>query len=115
MSLALYMDVHVRRAITVALLDRGIDVLTAQADGAAEVADPDLLDRATSLGRVLFSQDEDLLAEATRRQRGGIPFAGVVYSHQLYVTIGRCINDLELIAKVGTAEDLANRVQFLPL
>jgi len=109
------MDVHVRRAITVSLLDRGVDVMTAQADGSAELDDPDLLDRATSLGRVLFSQDEGLLAEATRRQRGGIPFAGVVYAHQLFVTIGRCINDLELIAEVGTTEDLANRVQFLPL
>src|SRR5947209_8626099 len=108
MSLALYMDVHVRRAITIALLDRGVNVLTAQVDRTAELEDPDLLDRATSLGRVLFSQDEDLLAEATRRQRGGIPFAGVVYAHQLYVTVGRCINDLELIAKVGTTEDLAN-------
>src|SRR6266700_5461748 len=102
------MDVHVRRAITVSLLDRGVDVMTAQADGSAELDDPDLLDRATSLGRVLFSQDEDLLAEATRRQRGGIPFAGVVYAHQLYVPVGRCINDLELITKVGTTEDLAN-------
>jgi predicted nuclease of predicted toxin-antitoxin system len=68
-SLALYMDVHVRRAITVALLDRGIDVLTAQRDGAAELDDPALLDRATTLNRVLFSQDQDLLIEATRRQR----------------------------------------------
>src|SRR5437764_305367 len=109
------MDVHVRRAITIALLDRGVNVLTAQADGAAQLEDPALLDRATLLGRVLFSQDEDLLAEARRRQLDAIPFAGVVYAHQLYVTIGRCINDLELIAKVGTAEDLANRVQFLPL
>ena len=109
------MDVHVRRAITVALLERGVDVLTAQADDRAEAADPDLLDRATALGRVLFSQDEDLLAEATRRQRGGVRFGGVIYGHQLYVTVGRCINDLEIIAKVGMPEDLANRVQFLPL
>src|SRR5688572_31358927 len=106
---------HVRRAITVALLDRGVDVLTAQADGTAEANDSDLLDRATALGRALFSQDEDLLAEATARQRSGIAFGGVIYAHQLYVTVGRCINDLELIAKVGTPEDLVNRVQFLPL
>src|SRR5256885_16579618 len=109
------MDVHVRRAITVALLDRGVDVLTAQVDGATELQDPELLDRATSLGRVLFSQDADLLAEATRRQRNAIPFADVIYAHQLYVTVGRCINDLEIIAKVGTSEDLANRVQLLPI
>jgi hypothetical protein len=40
--------------------------------------DPRLLDRAGELGRVLFSQDEDLLIEAARRQREGIHFAGVI-------------------------------------
>ena len=109
------MDVHVRRAITVELLNRGVDVITAQSDGTAELEDAALLDRATSMSRVLFSQDQDLLAEATRRQREGIRSAGVIYAHQLYVTVGRCIHDLELIAKLGTAEDLENRVQFLPL
>ncbi len=63
MSLKLYADVHVRRAISVALRVRGVDVLTAQADGAAELEDPELLDRATTLARALFTQDEDLLAE----------------------------------------------------
>jgi len=38
-----------------------------------------------------------------------------VYAHQLYVTVGRCINDLELIAKVGTHEDLANAFSFCRL
>ena len=46
MSVALYMDVHVRRAITEALRLRGVDVLTAQEDAAARLTDPDLLDRA---------------------------------------------------------------------
>ena len=63
------MDVHVPAAITRGLLLRGVDVLTAQIEGTTELEDPDWLDRATELGRVLFSQDEDLLAEATRRQR----------------------------------------------
>ena len=67
MSLALYMDVHVRRAVTEALQERDVDVLTSQADITTALADPDLLDRATELGRVLFSQDADLLAEARNR------------------------------------------------
>ncbi len=46
------MDVHVRRAVTNALRERGVDVLTARADGARELPDPALLDRATDLGRV---------------------------------------------------------------
>lgn len=109
------MDVHVRRSITEALRLRGVDVLTAQADGAARLPDPDLLDRARQRGRVLFSQDEDLLAEATLRQRVGTPFAGVVYAHQLRVNIGRCIQDLELIGKATDPADWQNWVEYLPL
>jgi hypothetical protein len=109
------MDVHVPRSITVGLRLRHVDVLTAQEDGAARLPDPELLDRATELGRVLFSQDDDLLREATKRQIAGTPFAGVVYAHQLKVTIGRCVEDLALIAEAGEPEDLANAVEFLPL
>jgi predicted nuclease of predicted toxin-antitoxin system len=114
-SVTLYMDEHVHRAITAGLRLRGVDVLTAQEDGRRNTADDVLLDRATELQRVLFSQDEDLLAEATRRQEQDVPFAGVVYAHQLRVTIGTCVRDLELIAKAGNPEDLANRVEYLPL
>lgn len=74
-----------------------------------------LLDRATELGRVLFSQDEDLLAEANRRQQNGIAFPGVVYAHQLYGSIGSCVRELEIIAKAANFDDLANRVEYLPL
>lgn len=74
-------------------------MLTAQADDAAEFEDPDLLDRATALQRVLFTQDEDLLAEGARRQRSGEPFGGIIYAHQMRVTIGQCVNDLEVLSK----------------
>jgi predicted nuclease of predicted toxin-antitoxin system len=62
------MDVHVPRAITDGLLKRGIDVLTAQDDDAAEFDDESLLLRATELGRFLFTQDEDLLAMSCSRR-----------------------------------------------
>ncbi len=115
MSVNLYMDHHVRRAITEQLRLRGIDVLTAEADGASRFDDAELLDRATKLGRVLFSQDQDLLREATRRQQTGEPFAGVIYAHQRKCTIRQSIEGLELIAKVGEPEDFADRVEYLPL
>ena len=113
--LALYMNQHVPRAITEGLRLRGIDVITAYEDGASDMGDPELLDRAAELGRVLFTQDDELLAEATQRQRKRIFFNGVVYAHQLRVSIGNCIRDLEIIAKAGEPEDLTNSVQFLPL
>lgn len=68
MTVALYMDVHVHRAITTGLRLRGVEVLTAQEDGYRQAGDDVLLDRATELQRVLFTQDEDLLAEAKRRR-----------------------------------------------
>jgi uncharacterized protein with PIN domain len=109
------MDVHVPAAITDGLRLRGVDVLTAQEDGARKFLDADLLDRATALGRILFTRDKGLLREAAQRQRRGEAFAGVVYAHQLRVTIGRCINDLEIIAQAGEPEDFAGRVEYLPL
>jgi predicted nuclease of predicted toxin-antitoxin system len=72
-SVGLYLDVHVPASITRGLVLRGVEVLTAQIDGTTEWKDPDLLDRATELGRVLFSQDEDLLAEPVNaRARFGL-------------------------------------------
>ena len=109
------MDVQVRRQITDGLRQRGVDVLRAQEDGTTRFEDTDLLDRATDLGRVLFSQDEDLLAEAAKRQQDGTEFAGVIYAHQLNITIGQCITDLEFLALAGEPEDFANWVEYLPL
>jgi hypothetical protein len=114
-SIKLYMDVHVPRAVTEGLRMRGVEVLTAQEDGADRLPDPDLLDRATALGRVLFSEDSDLLREAARRQLAGESFAGLVYAHQLKVTVGGLVQDLELIAEVCEPEDIRDRVEYLPL
>lgn len=115
MSVALYMDVHVRKAVTTGLRLRGVNVLTAQEDGTATWPDDRLLNRAMELDRVLFSQDDDLLVEAEQRQRETRPFAGVIYAHQLAITVGQCVRDLEIIAKAAHPSDLHNRVEFLPL
>jgi hypothetical protein len=71
MPLAFYIDQHVPRAITLGLRLRGVDVLTAYEDGTSVLEDPDLLGRAGALERGLFTRDDGLLAEATRRQRAG--------------------------------------------
>jgi len=104
------MDVHVRRPVTTGRRRRGVDTLTAQQDETERWDDPDLLDRAEALGRVLFTQDDDLLMEATRRQS----FAGVSYAHQQNITVRQTNEDLELSAKVCKPAELVNRVVFLP-
>jgi predicted nuclease of predicted toxin-antitoxin system len=71
LSVKFYFDVHIRHAVTDGLRLREVDVVTAQEDGASELSDPQLLDRATVLGRILFTHDNDLLREAARRQGRG--------------------------------------------
>ena len=109
------MDVHVPWAITEGLRRRGVDVLTAQEDGGSQLNDPELLDRAATLERVLFTRDEDFLAEGSSRQRAGEAFTGIIYAHQLRVTIGQCVHDLELMARVYEPADMMNRIEHLPL
>ena len=109
------MDIHVPRAVTVALRLRGVSVLTAQDDGAGQFTDAALIDRATDRGCLLFSQDDDLLREAAACQRAGTPFSGVIYAHQLDVTIGQCVEDLELIALGSDLAEWTSRVVYLPL
>jgi len=95
MRLGSYFDQHVPAAITRASRLRGVDVLAARDDKHDRAGDNELLERATELKRILFTQDEDLPALAHQYQLEGQLFAGVVYSHQLRVSVGRCVNDLK--------------------
>lgn len=115
MSIPLYMDVHVKQTITEGLRLRGIDVLTAQEDGQAKLPDEELLERASSQGRLIFTQDEDFLAIATDWQESGQPFFGVAYSHQMAITIGQSVIQLEMVCKLMTAEEVQNTILYLPL
>jgi hypothetical protein len=94
---------------------RSIDVPTAQEDGAAELDDDRLLERATQLGRVLVSQDEDLLREGARRLREYKAFSGIIYAHQLPITIGQMVEDLELVATATSKEGWSGKIEYLPL
>jgi hypothetical protein len=108
------MDHHVPFAITAGLRQRGVDVITAAEDGAISLPDDELLARATSLSRVIFSQDPDFLALARAWTVAGRQFSGVAYAHQLGISIGQAVRDLELLAKVLDPPDMLNRVEFLP-
>jgi len=113
--IALYMDENVHGSILRGLRRRQIDVLRVQDDGYMERPDDAILDHATEIGRVLFSQDDDLLREATKYQRHGKHFGGVIYAHQLEASIGQCIEDLELLAQAGSPADFVDQVYYLPL
>src|SRR5205823_5344183 len=97
-SVPLYMDHHVDAAITAGLRLRRVDVLTAYEDGTHTLPDDRLLERATHLGRTLFTQDDDLLVLAHQWLQTGRAFAGLVFGRPKKLTVGNAVQDLELIA-----------------
>lgn len=114
MAVPLYMDVHVPWAITDQLRRRDVNILTAAEDRAERFADADLLQRATALGRVVFTQDIRFKSLAESWQRQGRPFAGLIFGHQLRGSIGQYVENLELIAFASEPEDWKDSVQYLP-
>ncbi len=108
-------DAHFPRAATEGLRRRGVDIITAQEDGSDRLGDLALLRRATSMGRVLVTQDADLLREGRMLQQSGEPFAGIVYGHQMRVSIGDLVMDLTLIAETTTNEAWLSRIGYLPI
>lgn len=114
MAVALYMDVHVPWPITDQLRRRGIDALTAAEDGADQLSDADLLQRAYQLGRTVFTQDIRFKSLAETWQRQDRPFCGLVFGHQLRGSIGQYVKDLDLIAWASEPAEWKNAVAYLP-
>jgi Domain of unknown function (DUF5615) len=114
MPVQLYLDVHVDKAIHDQLRLRGVDVLRAQDDDAAGMADKDLLQHVTELGRLIFTQDVRFKALAEDWQRQGKTFSGLLFGNQLGVTVGTYVKDLELIAKATDTAEWVDIIQHLP-
>lgn len=115
MAVPLLLDVHVPRAIALALRLRGVDVRSAQAEDLATLPDEALLEWARTAGRVLVTSDHDFLAIADQWQAEGRGFPGIVFFHPMRVSIGDAVRDLLLVANVAEPADLADHVEFLPL
>ena len=80
MSVSLYMDVHVPIAITRSLRSRGADILTSQEDGTSTIDDEALLERATTLQRILVTQDQDFLQIGASWMAANEHFSGIVFA-----------------------------------
>ena len=113
-TLKFYMDVNVPAAVTKGLQARGITVITAQEDQRHQTPDPDLLDRAASLGCVLYTHDADFFEITSKRLMTGKSFTGDIYSPQTALPYGRAIEELLLFARCCTLEEMQNKLEFLP-
>ena len=84
-----YTDENVSRAIIDGLRRQDIDVLSAPEMGMLSRSDEEHLELAASLGRTLFTHDDDFL----RLDSQGTPHTGIAYTNQ-NSSISRILNGL---------------------
>ena len=70
-----------------------MSVLTALEDERPDATDIELLVRATQIGRVIVTCNDDFLVLADEWLAAGRAFAGVVFGQQLQLTIGQTVRD----------------------
>lgn len=75
------MDENVRGPVTTGLRARGVDCLTAREDGYDHTDDEFVLARATGLGRVVLTYDNDFLRIAHEWLAEGRSFPGIIKSN----------------------------------
>ena len=95
--------------------DMGLEVLTAFEDGWHERSDVEILERAGSLGCVVFTQDTDFLVLANERQSLGVSFPSIVFRKHGSMSVRKVIDDLVLICHTLASEELQNQLIWLPL
>lgn len=115
MAVGFYADVHVPGPVILQLRLRNVDILAATEEGNGQMPDEKLLALATSLQRIIITQDIRFRVRAEKWLREGKAFSGLIFAHQRYVTYGEMIFDLELIAKTTDIDFWRNRIEQLPL
>ncbi len=102
------------RPIARGLRPRHIDVLTTQDESTDEWPDDQLFARAVELGRIMVTEDPDFVAIANRWLAEGRQFPGLI-KLTYRGDFGRAIEDLELLATCYSAEEMADRIVYVPL
>jgi predicted nuclease of predicted toxin-antitoxin system len=104
-----FFDEHIKSAIAEQLRQLGIDVLTAQFVGRAGIGipDEDQLAYATSMGRVLVTEDRDFISLAHTQ----LPHTGVAML-QRALSIGEYVEYLELLARTTEPDEMRNQLLY---
>jgi hypothetical protein len=111
--LSYYFDHQVPEAVAIGLRERSVDVLTAREDGTEEWEDRDILERATILDRVVFTMDDDLLSIADEWVEQQREFGA--WSTLTSCASAQAVRHLELLAHAVPADEIRNRIVFIPL
>jgi predicted nuclease of predicted toxin-antitoxin system len=108
-TIRFHLDENCHRAIAEGLRRRGVDVTTTPEAGLMSASDEKQIAYASSVGRVIFTQDRDFL----RLHAAGVPHAGIAYCDKDTKSIGEIVTMLLLIWQVYEPEEMANRVEYI--
>ena len=108
-KLRFYLDEHVKVEIARQLNRLGIDTITVQTLETQGEDDPIQLRIASELGRVLCTMDSDYLDLAAE----GVEHAGIVFIPSAHSEIGVVVRFLDLMARVFTADEARNHVEYV--
>lgn len=104
-----HLDENVDHAIADGLRQRGCDVTTSTETGLRGATDPEQIAFCLAEGRVILTQDRDMLAYAAQ----GVPHAGVAYWKVQRRSIGRVVLAVAKLHQMMTAAEMVGRVEFL--
>ncbi len=110
-ELRFYFDESVELAVSEQLAVGKIDVVSAHSLEKLGDEDVNHLQRATEMGRILCTYDNDFLVLATE----GVEHAGIVYAHQQKTSIGDWVRGIRALHTRLTAEEIRGQVVFLSL
>jgi predicted nuclease of predicted toxin-antitoxin system len=108
-AIRLYLDENIQIVIADQLRRKGIEVVTVRDLALLGDSDANHLRRATAMGCVLCTYDDDYLQLAA----SGLDHAGIVFGKPTKHTIGDWVNGLELLHAVYSADDMKNHVEYL--
>jgi predicted nuclease of predicted toxin-antitoxin system len=115
MMLPYFLDHNIQQAVVEGLKRRRLDVVSATDWSATRDSNERLFELATRANRVIVTHDHDFLKLAAAAQREARDFPGVVFCVLVNVSVGTLLDDLELIARALSPQDIANRVIRVPL
>jgi hypothetical protein len=108
-DIRLYLDENVEIEIALQLKQRGIEVVSVRELDMLGDSDENHLARATRMGYVLCTYDQDYL----RLNAQGIAHAGIVFAHRSRTNIGVWVRGLVLLCEIYASQDMQNHVEYL--
>jgi predicted nuclease of predicted toxin-antitoxin system len=108
-ELRFYFDENVQVAVSEQLRRAGFDVVSAHDLGTLGEEDTKHLQRATEMGRVLCTYDDDFLALANQ----GFEHAGIVFAQHEKTSIGDWVREIRSLYAAITAEQAQGQVFYV--